>query len=104
MINSFFYFFKFVFILKDDNRFRLVIIQENRKSLDRKYKTIKGAKIACAKWLSLVSGSPEVKPVWSFLYPPDESWLQDKLNRKRVAAAKRPAAATYMKHTLSAHI
>jgi len=82
MINSVFYFLKFVFILKEGNHYRLVAIEDRNKILDLNYKTLRGAKIACIKRLRTRFNNSEMKPVWSFLYPADEKWLEDKLNRK----------------------
>lgn len=82
MINSVFYFLKFAFILKEENHYRLVVIQDRNKIIDMNYKSLKGAKIACTKRLRYQFNNTEMKPVWSFLYPPDEKWLKDKLNRK----------------------
>ena len=82
MINSVFYFLKFVFILKEGNHYRLVVIEQKNKIIDMNYKSLKGAKIACAKRLRNRFINNERKPVWSFLYPADEKWLKDKLNRK----------------------
>ena len=82
MINSVFYFLKFAFILKEGNHYRLVVIQHRNKIIDMNYKTLKGAKIACIKMLRNRFKNNQMKPLWSFLYPADEKWLKDKLNRK----------------------
>ncbi len=82
MINSVFYFLKFVFILKEGNHYRLVVIQDRNKIIDMNYNSLKGAKIACTKRLRNRFNNNEMTPVWSFLYPADEKWLRDKLNRK----------------------
>ena len=82
MINSVFYFLKFAFILKEGNHYRLVVIQDRNKIIDMNYKSLKGAKIGCTKRLRHQFNNNEMKPVWSFLYPADEKWLKDKLNRK----------------------
>jgi hypothetical protein len=82
MINSVFYFLKFVFILKEGDHYRLVVIQDRDKIIDKNYQTLKGAKIACTKMLRNKFKNNEMNPEWSFLYPADEKWLQDKLNRK----------------------
>ncbi|UCH95399.1 MAG: hypothetical protein JSV88_00755 [Candidatus Aminicenantes bacterium] len=87
MINSIFYFYKFVFILKEGNHYRLVAIQEKRKTIDISYNTLKGAKIACSRILRNGTNNKGLKPIWSFLYPPDEKWLRDKLNRKNDTTA-----------------
>jgi hypothetical protein len=83
MINSAVYFIQFVFILQETNHFRLIAIQDMNKVTDKNYKTIKGAKIACAQLLRKQAPKKGMKPVWSFLYPPDEKWLKDKLGRKK---------------------
>ena len=82
MINSAFFFIRFAFILREANHYRLVAIEDKHKIIDVNYKTFKGAKIACAKILRKHVKKKGMKPVWSFLYPPDEKWLKDKLNRK----------------------
>lgn len=82
MINSVFYFLKFVFILKEDNHYRLVVIQDKHKIIDLSYKTCKGAKIACSRILRNRFNNKGIRPVWSFFYPADQKWLKDKLNRK----------------------
>ena len=79
MINSVFYFLKFVFILKEGSHYRLVAIEDSNKIIDMKYNTLKGAKIACIKRLRNRFNN-KMKPVWSFLYPADEKWIEDKLN------------------------
>lgn len=82
MINSVFYFLKFVFILKEGNHYRLVAIEDRNKIIDLNYKTLKGAKIACIKRLRNRFNNNGMKPVWSFLYPADEKWIEDKLTRE----------------------
>ena len=82
MINSALYFIRCAFILKE-NYYRLVAIQDKDKVIDMNYKTLKGAKIACVKILRKQTNNKGIKPVWSFLYPPDEKWLKDKLSRKK---------------------
>jgi hypothetical protein len=96
MINSVFYFLKFVFILKEGNHYRLVVIQDRQKIIDMNYKTLKGAKIACTKRLRNRFNNNEMKPVWSFLYPADEKWLKDKLNRKNsIITPPRPISSRW---------
>lgn len=85
MINSVFYFLKFAFILEEGNHYRLVVIQDRGKIIDMNFKSLKGAKIACTKRLRHQFNDNEMKPVWSFLYPADEKWLKDKLNRENSA-------------------
>jgi len=99
MINSFFYFFKFIFILKESREYRLIMIQDSYKIIDLKYKTIKGAKIACSKLLIHKTGNTKMKPEWSGLYHPDEKWLQDKLNRKSTLISTVHKEAKYLAHT-----
>jgi hypothetical protein len=102
MINSVLYFLKFVFILKEGNHYRLVVIEHKNKIIDRKYKSLKGAKIACAKRLRNRFSNIEMKPVWSFLYPADEKWIEDKLNRKNsMVTPPQPKAADSLQPTLA---
>jgi hypothetical protein len=88
MINSICFFLNFVFILKDGTNYRLVAIQSKQKIIDMKYKTLKGAKIACIRILRNQLNNKKINAVWSFLYPVDEKWLKDKLNRKEDSSVK----------------
>lgn len=104
MINSVFYFLKFVFILKEGNHYRLVVIEHRNKIIDLKYKSLKGAKIACIRRLRHRFNNREMKPVWSFLYPADEKWLKDKLNRKSsILTPPQPKAADGLQPILTKH-
>ena len=103
MINSVFYFLKFVFILKEGNHYRLVAIEDRKKIIDLNYKTLKGAKIGCIKRLRSRFNNNEMKPVWSFLYPADEKWIKDKLDRKN-STEKQPQLLSNRWAAATAHI
>ena len=84
MTNSVLAFLSFVFILKEYGEYRLVIIQDKNKLYDSRYKTLRGARLACTILTRKRMYKSGIKPTWSFFYPVDEKWLMDKLNRKLV--------------------
>ena len=84
MTNSVLAFLTYVFILKEPEGYRLVIIQDKNKLHDSRYKTLRGAKLACNILTRKKMYKGGIKPTWSFFYPVDEKWLIDKLNKKQV--------------------
>ena len=80
MINAILFFLQHVLIINIDDDYRLLVIKKNRVLLDKKYKSIKGARIAFSKLFLEMGWKQGVKPKWSHMYPPDEDWLMDLLN------------------------
>lgn len=78
--NSMNYFINNVFIVKDSGNFRLLAIHNNKRLMDEKYDSAKGAKIAFLKLFWYRAWSEQVKPQWTHFYTPDEEWLGFKLN------------------------
>lgn len=83
LINSIFYFIDTVFILKKEDKFRLIALHGGNVLIDKTYKTNKGAKIAFTKFYKdkLIEG---IDAKWSHFYPPDRPWLDQKLKAVKV--------------------
>jgi len=79
LLNSIFYFLDCVFIIFSGSDYRLVILHHDHVLMHSHYKTLRGAKIAFAKFFSEKAWSEEVQPQWSHLYQPDQDWLVEKL-------------------------
>jgi hypothetical protein len=86
MINANLVFLKYVFILKESEGYRLVIAQENLKLVDCLYKTLQGAKVGSIRFIFNRDPEIDFAPVWSYFYPVDEKWLENKLNQGRLEA------------------
>jgi hypothetical protein len=46
--------------------------------MDTHYRTLRGAKIAFAKFFNEMAWNQEVKPQWSYYYIPEKDWLDKK--------------------------
>ena len=77
LINSIFYFIDVVFILKKDDKYRLIALHRRRELIDSTYPTFRGAKIAFSKFNKDKPWKKDVKAEWSHFYNPDKSWLAD---------------------------
>ena len=83
MINSALFFLHYVFILKEPHSFRLVIVQNKRKLFDWEYDNLEDAKAACIRIIREKNTfKKRLSPRWSFFYPVDEKWLEDKLTAR----------------------
>jgi len=81
MINATLFFLHYAFILKESHGYRLVIVKNKEKVLDLEYRTLKDAKAACSKVVrEKGTFKKRLIPRWSFFYPVDENWLEEKLN------------------------
>jgi hypothetical protein len=78
--NSIYYFIECVFILIEENNYRLIALHHRQVLLDKYYKTLKGSKIAFAKFFKEKAWEKNVKPEWTPYYPPDKDWLEQKIN------------------------
>jgi hypothetical protein len=78
--NSFYYFIECVFIIIGENNFRLIALHKQRVLLDKKYKTLRGSKIAFTKFFQDKAWKSNVKPVWTPGYLPNKDWLEQKIN------------------------
>jgi hypothetical protein len=82
MTNSALAFLSCVFILKESEGYRLILIQDRVKLFDSRYKTLRGARLACTILTRKRMYKSGIKPDWSFFYPVDEKWLHDNLNKR----------------------
>lgn len=76
--NAVYYFFQRVFIVTENNSYRLIAIHNGEILVDEKYKTSKGAKIAFLKLYWYRAWQDGVKPEWTDFYTPDEEWLENR--------------------------
>ncbi len=75
-----YYFLEYVFIIIADGDYRLLVILHNQVLWDKKYKTIRDAKIAFNTHFGHMAYKPSIEKHWSQMYPPDNDWLMPKLN------------------------
>ncbi len=75
LINSIFYFFSYVFIMRIDGQYRLSVLLNNRLLYQGVYNTGKGAKIAFTNMFRGKAWKEDIKAEWTHFYPPDKSWL-----------------------------
>jgi hypothetical protein len=78
LINSVHFFLHSVFILCQENIYRLVVLHNNHLLIDRHYNTMRGARIAFQKLFKHKAWQEGVKSNWSLSYPPDTDWLEEK--------------------------
>jgi hypothetical protein len=76
LINSIYYFIEFVFIIVENEGYRLVSMHQGKLLTNQIYKTAKGARIAFLKFWNYRAWKEGVKPKWSVFYPPDAKWLK----------------------------
>ena len=78
LINSIFYFINSVFIIRNNDAYRLVAIHKGKLLIDNPYKTLRGAKIAFARLFGKRGWKEDLKANWSIFYKPDARWLKEK--------------------------
>ncbi|UCH95564.1 MAG: hypothetical protein JSV88_01615 [Candidatus Aminicenantes bacterium] len=79
LLNSIYYFLDCVFIILSEGDYRLVILHHDKVIMDAHYNTLRGAKIAFAKFFREMAWAEDVQPQWSHLYHPELDWLDEKL-------------------------
>jgi hypothetical protein len=75
LINSPYYFLKYVFIVFEEEGYRLFVKDVYEIKRNKIYKTFKGAKLAFLKSFSYLAQNEKTRPDWSHFYPPDTKWL-----------------------------
>jgi len=75
------YFLHYVFIVKEGERFRLVVIHNRRVLTDQRYESLRGARIAFSKYYEYKAWKEDVKAQWTHFYQPDAKWLENKLKQ-----------------------
>jgi hypothetical protein len=79
LLNSIYYFLDFVFVIISEKGYRLVILHQDQVIMDVHYNSLRGAKIAFAKYFGERAWAEEVQSQWSHTYQPDNDWLSEKL-------------------------
>jgi hypothetical protein len=64
------------------NRYRLLAFHESKRKIfvDKYYPTLRGARIAFTRQFKNMAWSDEVLPQWTYLYPPDQDWIDEMLS------------------------
>lgn len=78
LVNSVLYFLDSAVIIVEGKHYRLVVFHNNQVLTDQGYETMRGAKIAFSK-LFQYKAFLNAKAEWSHLYPPEQEWLDNKL-------------------------
>jgi hypothetical protein len=76
--NSIYYFLECVFIMTQNDHFRLIVIHNRRLLTDRSYKSERSARIAFSKIYGQKGWEKNLKPIWTQFYRPDGKWLKEK--------------------------
>jgi hypothetical protein len=79
LINSVLFFISWVYIIEDQGSFRLIANLNGALLIDKKFRTLRGAKIAFYKLFKSRRSKNIVKAEWSFFYEPDIRWFSDKI-------------------------
>lgn len=79
LLNSIYYFLECVFIIISKNDYRLVILHHDQVIMDVHYNSLRGAKIAFAKYFGERAWAEDVQSQWSHTYHPVQDWINEKL-------------------------
>ncbi len=79
LINENHYLLEYVFILFEEEGYRLVVKKGGEIITNKNYKTVQVAKAAFFKVYSLLAVMDGVRPKWSHIYTPDKEWLEQRL-------------------------
>jgi hypothetical protein len=79
LLNSIYYFLDCVFIIISETDYRLVILHHDQVIMDVHYNSLRGAKIAFAKYFGERAWAEEVQSQWTHTYQPDSDWMNEKL-------------------------
>ena len=96
LLNSIYYFLDCVFIVFSEENYRLVILHYDKVIMDADYHTLRGAKIAFAKYFGERAWAEDVHPQWSYSYRPDRRWFDEKLALLKRTHAGAGARASIM--------
>ena len=78
LINSIYYFIECVYILILHDHCRLIVLHHGRVLTDKRYKTVRGARIAFAKLYKHKGWKEGIKAQRSHLYDPEAKWLEER--------------------------
>ena len=82
LINSIYYFISTCFIFTEGDYYRLLAIREydGKILIDKRFRTLKGARIAFTKQFQSLAWGDEVVAEWSHFYPPNREWIDEMLS------------------------
>jgi hypothetical protein len=80
LTNSAFYFINWVFIVRRNVSYRLVVNHNGNLLMDKDYRTLRGAKIAFSKLFKHRNWEKNVKAEWSRFFEPESQWLKKNNN------------------------
>ncbi len=75
--NSYNYFLEHVLIIRYSDYYRLLVINEWKLLMDRRYTSLKGARIAFLKFYQNRCWKVELEPEWSEFYDPGAECLNE---------------------------
>lgn len=75
LINSIQFLIEYVFIMKSDDGYRLIVKHNGTILTDKRYDTLQGAKIAFSKLYGHQRWKDKVRAQWSHFFEPDTEWL-----------------------------
>jgi hypothetical protein len=81
--NSTDYFLQTVFITGEKNAFRLLVIHNDTVLMDKLFPSVRGTRIAFAKYFGNRTWKKHIKAEWSHFYQPEKEWL---MQREKIAA------------------
>jgi len=93
LLNSIYYFLDYVFIIITEKDYRLVILHHDQVIMDVHYNTLRGAKIAFAKYFGERAWTEEVQSQWTHTYPPDNDWISEKLEILEKYSGEHPGSS-----------
>ncbi|NIM18065.1 MAG: hypothetical protein GTO45_39320 [Candidatus Aminicenantes bacterium] len=77
--NSALYFIDSVLLIAVKGKYQLVVIHDATVLWNKVYTTIRGARIAYQKVFKKKSFQERIKADWSYFYPPEPDWLNERL-------------------------
>jgi hypothetical protein len=78
LINSLYFFLDMVLIVIEEEYYRLIVYDRVGNSLtDKRYSTVKGARIAFMRFFRHKYYNDNPGAEWSIAYPPDADWLEE---------------------------
>jgi hypothetical protein len=80
LINSVYFSLDYTLIVKEGNGFRLLVIHNNKKLVDKIYTTLKGARIAFHRAFKKFGYKADIETDWTKFYNPDTMWLEELSN------------------------
>ncbi len=82
LISAIHYFLQDVFIAKYEDSYRLIVIDNNKKLVDKTYKTMEDAKTDFYRVFYHRLVTKDARIEWSHEYLPEVKWLMNKFNKK----------------------